>query len=656
MFGKTATVAVRIVSDSRDAVRGLDDAGSKFGKLGGIAKVAGAGLAIAGAAGVKFGLDALQSASDLQQSAGAVQDIFKSSAKQMRTFAADAATAVGLSKNQYNELASVIGSQLKNGGVSMDKLAGKTNDLISTGADLSAMFGGTTKGAVDALSSALKGERDPIERYGVSLKQASIDAEAARLGFKKVGGALSTEATQAATLSLIMKQTKDAHGKFGKESDTLAGKQQRLSAKFENLKSDIGSKLLPVATAFFGFLDDKAIPALTGVWSWVQKLDFGSLLSDLGGMKGVTSSAASGLDKIKTGLSDAWTKAQPLLKTVRDELVPNLIRMAQTVIPPLVSAISSIIPPLLSAGVAVLGLWVAMQQKLQPVIIGLLPVVTTIFTALGNIIRAALAVITAIIKTATALIKGDWSGVWNGIKSIVSTTLALIGTLITSGLAVAKSLMSAGLSALKSLMSSVWDGIKSVVSGAWDKIKSAVITGASNVKTEVGKLPGQATAALGDLAGTLYDSGVDLIAGLINGIIYKAGDIAGAIKNYVTDKIPGWIKGPLRISSPSKVMAGIAQWIPAGIAAGITGKAGVVREAMRKLSGYVVNAGIGSPTLPAIPSAPAGREAGAAARTVNVTVNVDVAPGADKVAIGAEVADALARYFGATGQRPGWAA
>src|SRR5699024_11214970 len=110
------------------------------------------------------------------------------------------------------------------------------------------------------LSSALKGERDPIEKYGVTLKQSSIDAEAARLGYEKVGGSLSNQAQQAATLSLITKQTADAQGNFAKESDTLEGKQQRLTAQYENAKATLGTGLLPVATQFFGYLSDTAMP------------------------------------------------------------------------------------------------------------------------------------------------------------------------------------------------------------------------------------------------------------------------------------------------------------------------------------------------------------------------------------------------------------
>lgn len=244
-------------------VREVDSVGKESsGRFSSAFKGAVAGIATAFSA-VKlkdFALDGIKGASELQQSVGAVSAIFKEGAGQMTAWSDTAATAVGLTKNEYNELGSLIGSQLKNGGTAMDELAPKTNQLIGLGADLSSMFGGDTRTAVEALSSALKGERDPIEKYGVSLNQAKIDAEAAALGFEKVGGSLSTEAQQAATLSLIMKQTADAHGNFASEADTLAGKQQRLSAMWENGKTAIMESLIPALSSVTGWFIDK-LPA-----------------------------------------------------------------------------------------------------------------------------------------------------------------------------------------------------------------------------------------------------------------------------------------------------------------------------------------------------------------------------------------------------------
>lgn len=269
MAGHTITVSV--LADTKKFSAGMKKLADTTGltKLGNglktVAKRVGQVTAALGVAGVAAVGKFVSQARDLEQSIGAVDTVFKQNAAQVHKWAKGAATDVGLTQNAYNELATLMGTQLKNGGTALDEIGGKTNELITLGADLSSMFGGDTKQAVEALSSALKGERDPIERYGVSLKQSTIDAKAAALGYKKVGNSLSDEAQQAATLALIMEQTADAHGNFAKESTTLQGITQRLKARFENITTTIGMKFLPIVAKAVDWVAQKLDPAMTAL-------------------------------------------------------------------------------------------------------------------------------------------------------------------------------------------------------------------------------------------------------------------------------------------------------------------------------------------------------------------------------------------------------
>jgi hypothetical protein len=193
---------------------------------------------------------------------GGVEAVFKSYADTVKKNAKGADQALGLSGNAYRELATVIGSQLKNAGVPMEELGVSTDALIKQGADLSAMFGGTTQEAVNALSSALKGEMDPIERYGISLNDAALKAEAMSLGLYSGKGNLDANAKAMAVMSLVTKQGADSVGAFGRESETAAGKQARATAQWENLKTALGDKLLPAFTNVMGFINEKALPGL----------------------------------------------------------------------------------------------------------------------------------------------------------------------------------------------------------------------------------------------------------------------------------------------------------------------------------------------------------------------------------------------------------
>lgn len=242
-MANTATLVVKIVSDAADAQRGLQEAGGGFQKFAGTATAALAAVGIG--AFVKSTVDA---ASALQQSMGGAEAVFGEFADTVVASSKRASDAVGLSASKYQELATVIGSQLKNAGTPFDQLAGQTDQLITLGADLAATFGGSVSDAVSAVSSLMRGERDPIERYGVSINQAAIDAYKAANGLSELTGEAEAQANAQAALAIMYDQTAAAQGRFAAEGDTLAGSQARLTSAWENMQASLGQILLPLFT------------------------------------------------------------------------------------------------------------------------------------------------------------------------------------------------------------------------------------------------------------------------------------------------------------------------------------------------------------------------------------------------------------------------
>lgn len=252
-----------------DAFKGASDEADKAGKASG-SRFSESFKGAIGGIGVYFGAteliggikEAVTKAGDLEQSVGAIDTVFKGSAGQMHAWAQEAKTSVGLSENAYNEFATVLGAKLKNAGMPFDEISGKTNELIVLGADLASMFGGTTADAIDAISAALNGEMDPMERYGVSLNDAALTQEGLAMGIEKTGGAFTDQQKKLITMSLLTKQTADAQGNFNREQDTYAHKVQVASAAWEDLTAKMGERFLPVMTNIFGWIADKGIPAL----------------------------------------------------------------------------------------------------------------------------------------------------------------------------------------------------------------------------------------------------------------------------------------------------------------------------------------------------------------------------------------------------------
>ena len=496
----------------------------------GIGRLIGPAIAAVGVAEVGRGMaDIVNKAGQLEQSVGAIDSVFKESAGQMHAWADSAATSVGLSKNEFNELGTLIGAQLKNGGTAMADLAPQTNKLIGLGADLSSMFGGTTREAVEALSSALKGERDPIERYGVSLKQSEIDAKAAALGFQKVGGSFSNEAQQAATLALIMEQTKDAHGNFAKESDTYAHKVQVLSQQWENFTTGLGEMFLPVAAS--------ALEWLMGLGPAIQPVaeEFGRLGTLL--FSGDYTGPIFGLEEdnpiigILAGIRDAvdsTIQVGQLLFTGDYSGTPFGLEEDSPAINALFQfregfmQLGDVFAQLMEPGGAVMNLidslgagfttaWSAVGEHLLPIlgelwtsftgaVAGVLPQLEGGFAALGS----AATTLGAIIAVAFAAVGTAWDAVGPYVLPLVTGFVTYIGGAFQTLSQVLSGIMTTILGVITGNWGQAWDGVKTIWEGVWGYLQSAwqwLVTLTTNTFSIIGTTIGAAWSGIQGLTG-----------------------------------------------------------------------------------------------------------------------------------------------------------
>ncbi|WP_455955085.1 phage tail protein [Actinomyces sp.] len=553
-----------------------------------LATVAAAGAAAIGVAGAK----AVSAAADLEQSTGAIEAVFKSGADQMKAYADTAASTVGLTKNEYQELGTLLGAQLKNGGTSIDQLAGKTNDLIGVAADLSAQFGGSTSDAVAALSSALKGERDPIERYGVSLKQASIDAKAAELGFQKVGGSFDNEAQQAATLALIMEQTADAHGAFAREGDTLAHQVQVLKAHFGDFAAKAGTLVLPMVTALASAALDHLVPALESLSTWAKDIAIPALQDFAARIQ------ATVVPKIKQAAAVFQTEIRPRLQALIDWLT--------TTVPPAVSRVVAFFEkfgPAIGAAAAVIGTFVAGFKTFNKIktIIG---AAKTAWAALNatmaaNPIFLVIAAIAALVAIFVALYQNNETfraavdAAWAQIKAAVSVVVEWFQTNVVPALQAAWANIQAAWDAvwpqlqaawasygqpvvdlivsvfqgLAANWDTIWQGISTVVSGVWQVISSVI-------STVVGVISGiiqvWTSALSGDWQG-VWDGIKQIVSSVWDGIKGVINGALSIVKGYITGAM-GVISGIFSgvWSSISSTVSGAWNGIKSAISSGVS--------------------------------------------------------------------------------------
>lgn len=220
----------------------------------------------AGAAIVGLVTTATRAASDLEESNNSIQKVFGDSADTLDDFGKVAANVAGLSQREFNQLATVTGSLLQNVGFSAEEAANKTIQLTTRAADMASVFNTDVGTALEAINSALKGEQDPIEQFGVKVNAAAVEAKALEMGLAATKGELDDNAKATAALELIMEQTANTAGDFAQTTDSLANSQRVAAARAENAAAKFGKAWTPIFAEITNFAADTllSIQALSG--------------------------------------------------------------------------------------------------------------------------------------------------------------------------------------------------------------------------------------------------------------------------------------------------------------------------------------------------------------------------------------------------------
>ena len=222
-----------------------------------------AGIAV-GALAVDFFSDAISGASDLAESGNKMQAIFGDAQNEVAKFASTASDALGQTELQARDAASTFGTFGKAAGLTGGALASFSTDLTGLATDLASFYNTDVSTAIESIGAALRGESEPIRQYGILLDDATLRAQALKLGLvETTKEALSPANKVLAANAEIMRQSADAQGDFAKTSDGLANQQRILNARWQEMKTTVGGELLPVVTGFVTFLADDAIPALS---------------------------------------------------------------------------------------------------------------------------------------------------------------------------------------------------------------------------------------------------------------------------------------------------------------------------------------------------------------------------------------------------------
>ena len=624
MAGKSAILAVKIISDAKPAIEGFKQTADSADGLGGkLAAIGPGALAVGGAviAGVvavgkelydlgsrfdevadtiRVGTGATGEALDgLVDVAHGVATTIPTSFEQAGTTVADVNTRLGLTgdtlqtvASQYLEAGRILGSEVDISttsaafsafGIEGEAVSGALDELFqvsqATGVGMNELASSAQKNA-GAMQELGFGFEDSVRMIGV-FDKAGIDADAT-LGAMRKG------------LLDIAQPGEDVQATFKRVTGEIQGYIDAgdSAAALNEAKNIFGAKGADqmVQAIQTGVLSMDDLTAATGQtqdtilgvgqetmdaaekWEILKNRGLEALEPLASGVFDFVGDALGAvLDWLDTAdftpLMNAFSALQPAIDAIKGAFssfdtsaATGAFAYLQPVLEAFGTAIGEAVPKIMS-------LVQSIQGALTPIIEGLAPIVTGVMQTIGDIFMAALDILTGVFTVIQGIFTGDWQMVWDGVGQIVDGAINLVVSALSGWFNMIQGFFSTGVSMIQGLWSS-----------GWEMIKNAVSNGISSVISTVSGLPSSILSALGNLGSLLYNAGSNVIAGFINGIRSKAASLASA----AIDTVKGGVDAVLNflgIHSPSRLFYKIGGYTGEGMVLGIRSQADAVADA-----------------------------------------------------------------------------
>ena len=533
MAGTLKSLLVKLGVDSESFDKGMDHAEKRTGTmtraLGGLNKVGmgvlAGGATVIGGTGLALA-STIKPATDLAEAINAVNVVFGDGAQQITDYGTNAAMAVGLSSREFNQMSAEMWAMLGNVGIAEGELGDETISLMERSSDMASIFNTDVSQAFGAIQSAIKGEFNPLEAFGVKMNQAAIDAKAMEMGLADSNGELDNSAKAQAALALVYEQTDKYAGDFQNTSDGLANSQRQLTATVEDVKAKIG-----------GPLDD----ALAGVAVMMKDIAASPEFEDF--LNGVIESVGK--------LADWITKT-----------VPKMIAGFRKFSGWLKDNRGVVIGILAALGAAVAAfVYVTVLPALLALLVAMWPVLA---------VMAAVAAVAYLVYEA-------WTNNWGGIQEKV----ALAKEFIVNTFNKLKDKVIEIWNTLMTVIQPIIDAFTSAIEGDWYSFGENLRTAWDNMWGLIKDALSNAKEWLSEKITTMIDNiitfftetdwkevGLNIIKGIAKGITNATSWLKDAVLNAAK---AAWdaAKGFLGIDSPSKLFAGIGQNMMLGMGTGI---------------------------------------------------------------------------------------
>lgn len=319
----TVLIGVDFDFDKADtsAKRITNSLGGVESKLKSIAKLAAAAFSIKVL--VDLGKQAIELASDIEETQNVVETAFGNLTYMVEDFADTAIEKLGLSRLAAKQMASTYMAMGKGIGVADKASAEMAINATARVADIMSFYNLSADRANTMMKAVWTGETESFKAIGVVMTEANLQNFAYTQGINKKIAAMTEAEKVQLRYQYVMAQTALAEGDFAKTSGSWANQVRMLSEKWKELLSILGGGLIQVLTPAIQLLNvvmSKLI-AFANTLSSVFSSLFGTTKKQIAEQKqaaAVTAGAAKSTDALAKSTKKAGQEAKKAGKEAKN--------------------------------------------------------------------------------------------------------------------------------------------------------------------------------------------------------------------------------------------------------------------------------------------------------------------------------------------------
>lgn len=289
-----------------------------LGKITNAVKKLGAavGVSLGITALVKFGKEAIDLASDIEEVQNVVDTAFGSMSGMVDEFASTAIDKLGMSELAAKQTASTYMAMSKGMGMYGKEAAQMAIDATARTGDIASFYNMTQQEADTMLKSIWTGETESLKRIGVVMTQTNLDQYALQKGFGKTTSKMNQQELTLLRYQYVMEKTSLAAGDFEKTQDSWANQTRVLTERWKQFLSLMGTGLIQILTPALKFLNQmmSVLMRFAEAFSKVTAAIFGKqTLSTAQGAQSAVSGAAGATDDYADAVANAKKKQDKFL-------------------------------------------------------------------------------------------------------------------------------------------------------------------------------------------------------------------------------------------------------------------------------------------------------------------------------------------------------